>query len=338
MKSPHHQRGAALLYVMLIFAASAIIAVGLMRSQRMDIIRTSRFVDTMQARYYALGAESYAQQQIAKNSLLAIQLFQTPISQKNTLFTIPNGEMQIQIEDLQGRFNINSLLSGNQAAIDHFIALCTQVKIDTERARNVAKRLKIAPPISDNTPKNESAVNPDSASIAVKEDGISLSDIPDAPNAEVASPPAQQAPSAPSMDDKAVTPGQWLVDPSELIDAGLTVTDYRKLAPYIAALPTQSLTINVNTASDIVLLAYVQDRSKIGAIRSSLASKGALDSKVDFAQLQIVDPVIGSSSDYFQIKAWVKVGSQMLQLHSTVKQVKQNDHTEIRVIARKWGG
>lgn len=124
MLSPYPTRGAAFIYVMVIFIAASVIAASLLSREHMGIVQTARFMDEMQARQYAYGAETYARQ------LLYDATGNDTGSGNYPMLSIEGGNIDLTIEDLRGRFNVNSLLFGNQEAENYFTNLCLQHGID----------------------------------------------------------------------------------------------------------------------------------------------------------------------------------------------------------------
>ncbi|MGA1580767.1 MAG: type II secretion system minor pseudopilin GspK [Luminiphilus sp.] len=114
---PGPQRGAALIVAMLVFALVAALLVGLQRDFSLTLQRGTQQLFAEQAWAYLLGAEGLAQ--------LALQadnredaMVDAPTDHLGELWAQPatpypldaGGEMRGQIEDLQGRFNLNLLL------------------------------------------------------------------------------------------------------------------------------------------------------------------------------------------------------------------------------------
>lgn len=111
------QCGVALISVLLVFALVAIIASEIMSRNFLDIKKTANLINSKQAYYYALAGEQLARQ------LLYRDFVDDTAERSDTLtdiwalelppFNIDNGEMTIEISDLQGRFNLNNLRQDN---------------------------------------------------------------------------------------------------------------------------------------------------------------------------------------------------------------------------------
>jgi general secretion pathway protein K len=111
--SAHRSRGVALITVLLVFALVAIIAAEMLRRHQLSVRSVGNLLETRQAYYYALGGEAYARQLLAKDVLehpnvdtLSEAWAQTKDQQP---LEIEDGTMQIEIHDLQGRFNLNDV-------------------------------------------------------------------------------------------------------------------------------------------------------------------------------------------------------------------------------------
>lgn len=118
----HPKRGVALLTVMLVFAVAAIIAVSMLSRQQLDIVRTSNMLEQTQATQYALGAEELARQTLLEDAVLTPGI-DYPGQRWASLregIPIEHGQVSLQIEDLQGRFNINALVNGSAARVGEF--------------------------------------------------------------------------------------------------------------------------------------------------------------------------------------------------------------------------
>ncbi len=125
------KRGISSLYVTLIFVVASVIVGGMLEGQELTLTRTSRFIRDEQAMEYAYGAETYARQIVFTETQNRDQ-DDTLKSWRilNPEFTIPEGTIALAIEDMGGRFNVNSLLSGDQSAQNYFTQLCLGVGID----------------------------------------------------------------------------------------------------------------------------------------------------------------------------------------------------------------
>jgi len=126
------QRGVALITVLLVFALATVIAAEMLRRSQLSLRSVGNLLSSRQAYYYALGGEAYARQILAKDVLDgfgAIDTLQEPWARTKDQppFTIDNGNMKIEIKDLQGRFNLNDVIDGNGIRSDSGFAQFQQL-------------------------------------------------------------------------------------------------------------------------------------------------------------------------------------------------------------------
>lgn len=111
---PSEQRGVALITVMLVFVLVAIIATQMLRRSQLNLRSVGNLIETRQAYYYALGGEAYARQLLAQDVIKGPNEVDTLMedwaqAKDQQAFEIDNGSMKIEINDLQGRFNLNGV-------------------------------------------------------------------------------------------------------------------------------------------------------------------------------------------------------------------------------------
>ena len=131
------QRGVALITVLLVFVLVAVIATEMLHRSQLSLRSVGNLLETRQAYYYALGGEAYARQVLAKDVVdghgdidaLSEAWAQTKDQQP---FEIDNGNMQIEINDLQGRFNLNSVT--DPVGIDRFARLLKALQLNPNYA------------------------------------------------------------------------------------------------------------------------------------------------------------------------------------------------------------
>ncbi|HEY3700531.1 MAG TPA: type II secretion system minor pseudopilin GspK [Spongiibacteraceae bacterium] len=126
-KRRHRQRGVALITVLLVFALVAVIASEMLHRSQLNLRSVGNLVETRQAYYYALGGEAFARQVLAKDIIDKHGEVDTlteawALTKEQQPFEIENGTMQIEINDLQGRFNINSIIDAQGRVIADALA------------------------------------------------------------------------------------------------------------------------------------------------------------------------------------------------------------------------
>lgn len=113
---PAHERGAALLTVMLMVAVISVIAVGVLDDIRFGVRRTLNARVASQAHWYALGAEQLARTRIAQ--LMDRDPGKTTLeggwNGRIISFPIEQGQMEARLTDATGCFNLNSVVEADQ--------------------------------------------------------------------------------------------------------------------------------------------------------------------------------------------------------------------------------
>lgn len=215
------QRGVALLTVLLITALVTVLAVSMIERHRLAIAKTRQVLRWEQAFAYALGGESHAR------SLLRADLIEDeaepPVdsladrwAEAQAPFEIPDGEIELRIRDLSGLLNLNG--TTDPAGRDRMKRLLTALELNPNLADAVADWIDEDQEISGG---------------GGAEDGAYL----------IADPPYRSA----NGPFASVTELRLLPEMDE--------ETWRRLVPFVAALPAGSRRINVNTAPGAVLAA-----------------------------------------------------------------------------------
>ena len=222
------QQGVALITALLIVAMVTVAATEMVTRQQMDIRRTGGLLHGEQAYAYALGAESWAQIVLARDKRDSkIDTLYEDWSTQPPVSIVEGGSIVGRILDLQGRFNVNSLVDNkgvaDKDAITRYKRLLRQLDLDES----------LAEPLADWIDSDINVLFPDGA-----EDDIYLG----APT------PYRTA-------------NRLLVDISELrLIKGYEPEVIQKLRPFIAVLP-EVTPLNVNTASAEVLITIAENMS-----------------------------------------------------------------------------
>jgi general secretion pathway protein K len=239
------QQGVALIIALILVALATILATKLSFDGWLERRRTLGVLAAEQALHFGLGAEALA----------ADVLGQTPTNQPVTLsqpwaqptqplpLTSPDdpegepiGTLQGALEDMQGRFNLNNLArttnpTGPNGATNPIAAAGTQ--FDPQPLEQF-KRLLIS-------------VGLEEKWAGIARDWITATDIPSSPDGAKDSIYTSQTPP--------YRTGEYpMMSPSELMNMpGFGADRYRKIAPYVTALPGNQVKINVCTAPALVL-------------------------------------------------------------------------------------
>ena len=300
MKRLSRHRGVALITAILIMAMAASVAAGLKWDNALDVRRTMVALHRDQAIQVALGAESWVM------SILRDDLADTQTdhlgeiwAQELPPFPIEGGEVWGQIEDLQGRFNVNNLVDQNgevvQETLEQFQRLLAALDLDPRFAGIAADWID----------SDRQASFPDGA-----EDPIYTGFIP----------PYR-------------TPNQLLSNVSELAAIeGMEKATMDILSPHIIALPGRTA-INVNTATTAVLQTLDENLS-VSDVERLIAEReqgGFADIQNTFSA--IVEPDVLNSleetSEYFRLMVVARIDTVRVTYYSVLRREANGDVTPI---------
>ncbi|VVP24768.1 hypothetical protein PS858_04001 [Pseudomonas fluorescens] len=110
------QRGIALISVLLVMSLALLITSGLLRSHRLSLHSSGQTLQHIQMRQLAVAGENWALlrlQEAAQLSPKTVDLTQD-WARMTPDFDLEDAQIRVDIEDLAGRFNLNSLLSQGQ--------------------------------------------------------------------------------------------------------------------------------------------------------------------------------------------------------------------------------
>ena len=277
------ESGVALISVLLVFAIAAIIAGEVMFRSYLDIRKTTNFINSKQAYYFALSGEQYARQILRrdfeeekKRGIYADRL--ADIWALNFPdFNIEGGEMSIEIHDLQGRFNLNNLVNNSG-------------QVDSAAVADLRRLQQILGLEADYTDRIVDWIDS---------------------NKNVFGNGAEDA----DYNQGYLPANAAMADKTELrLIQGMAIEDYEKLAPLVVALPkvvgeqpVNGTKYNINTV-DAKLLEAISSLSAGAAQQvSNRQQKGGYDSLQDWlnspdgANLGAVSNKIVVKSEFFEI-------------------------------------
>ena len=296
----HRKRGVALITAMLITALSASVAAGLAWDNALDMRRSMLMLHRDQAIQVAFGAESWVQG-ILRDDLADSdtdhlgEIWATPLPG----LPIDGGELFGQLEDMQGKFNINNLIGQNgevhQESLEQFTRLLLALGLDVRFAGITADWLDA----------NQDAAFPDGA-----EDPIYSTMIP----------PYRTA-------------NQLLSSTSELSAISeMDKATFDTLSPHIVALPGRTA-INVNTATGPVLQSLGENLSlsDIESLLSNREDGGFTDIESTFAAVVTPDMLtqLEDSTSFFQLKVIVRIDNVRITYFSLLERGPRGDVTPI---------
>jgi len=305
------QRGVALIIALILVALATILATKLTFDGFLERRRAIGVLAAEQALHFGMGAEALAADVLAQdlqNSPTQTTLIgpwaqptqPLPITPQDNPEGEPIGTLQGQLEDMQGRFNLNNLAhvipgAGPQGAVqdpqplEQFQRLLLSVQLEPKWA-GIAR---------DWIDADEMPGSPDGA-----EDQIYTSQTPP------------------------YRTGNWpMMSPTELMNLpGFGADRYRKIAPYVTALPTATATINVCTASAQVLESlapnlgeYTPEVLANGRKSGCFPDLNTFRTVVGPQALAAINTKIDSKSQYFRLTTRVTLGTTEFTLYSLLK-------------------
>lgn len=279
------ESGVALITVMFLFAIAATMAIAMLSRQRIEVERTSNLLDQTQAYYYALGAEELARQVLAADALSppGVTYPLQGWGQLRDGVPIDHGSLVFSLEDVQARFNLNTLLGTDPAPLQRFQYLAAALGLPRELAPSVAAQVR--------------------ATMLYQRPGPQ---------------PFR------GMDNSTALRST----------AGMTADAYAALLPFVTALPVAKSQLNVNTATAMVLKAYVTDRDQYSALKQAL-TRNAFVTEQQLRALGINAEGLGTESRYFRVTALAEVNGRSVRLTSVIcRDVDIAGIVYVRVIRR----
>lgn len=314
---PRRQRGVALITAVLIVALAAILAVSVSFKGYLDQRRSVTLFSLDQGFEVAMGAEAWAADILRKDKAGGsktddfTEAWATPIPP----IPVDGGEVAGQLEDMQGRFNLNSLvkfendqLKADPQAVERFERLLEILELEKKWAKLIVDWID-----SDIDPEF-----PDGA-----EDSVYTS----------LTPPYRP-------------PNMRITRASELLAiAGFGQERYRKLEPFVSALPAGT-SINLCTASPEVLDSLLEKQRQFTLARDNVIDtrkQRCFPSLRDFSssltapekEELVTGKIVGEDSSYFRANIWVTIGTTQFTLYSLL--YRANGTHLVRPILRSFG-
>lgn len=288
-----HEKGAALLTVMLMVAVISVIAVGVLDDIRFGVRRTLNARIASQAQWYALGAEQLARTRIAQ--LMDREPNKTTLeggwNGRVISFPIEQGRMEARLTDATGCFNLNSVVEANQGepfrrrelGVRQFASLLSLVGVSD------------GPVLAENLAE------------WIDSNDVGRADAEDAGYAQLAQPYR--------------TAGGPLAEVSELRAVrGFTPGVYAALRPYVCALPTTDLSpININTLAPeraLLLTALTEgriSREQAARVLAGRPTQGWPDAQAFWGQQALVGTPPGDV-----VRDQIKVRTRYFALDSQI--------------------
>jgi general secretion pathway protein K len=306
------ERGVALLTAIILVALATIVAAGIAFKNGMTARRTSSAFMFDQAIQYAAATEAmaaYVLREDRKNKGSTDDFTEDWARPYGPVELTPGSGiwLEAQLDDAQGRFNVNNLVDAEgkarPEAIKQLERLLATLGLEANWATLLADWID-----ADDQP----------IGFAGGEDTLYL-----------AQSPAYRAPNAP------------IVSVSELLALpGFGIERYTKLAPYLSALPPGT-PLNVCTAAGIVIDAmteeqeYGVDAERLAKMRESgcFPTRADLQSKVRPDLWVTLQYEVSEKSEYYRLRSFVGIGTTEFALYSLLKR----EATGARPILRTYG-
>jgi len=274
-------RGVAILTVLLVVVLATTTAVAMASRQQLDIRRTENTLYQGQALMYLYGVEAWSQQFLADDRRdNEIDHNGEDWATRLPPLPVEGGQVQGYLEDLQGRFNLNTLNQSGDPG-----------KLARERFERLLRQLELNPEM-----------------ISTIQDWLDT-------DIEARFPAGAEDDYYLGLNPAYRTANQNMLSPSELLllkDVSKEI--YEKLQPFVTTLPAITA-ININTASLEVLLSLADDLSEseienLIKKREDKPYKSVEDFLAEdiFAGKKIPLEGLSVNSDYFLLHAQADIG------------------------------
>ncbi|MCF7200854.1 type II secretion system minor pseudopilin GspK [Pseudomonas oligotrophica] len=306
------QRGVALITVLLVVALVTVVSASMVARQQLAIRVAGNQLQARQAWHYALGGEALAAAILRRDlrdggqQNAGIDHPGEAWAQPRPAYAVDGGEIRLRIEDLAGRFNLNSLVKNGQADA-----------AGVEQFRRLLARLQISEPYAERLVDWLDADQEPSAAEGAEDGAYQLAETPYR------------------------AANRRLFDLSELrLLLGMREEDFQRLAPHVAALPDEAV-LNVNTASALVL-SSLGDALTPGAAEALVVQRNSApftDTAAFLAQpamagTTLQGTAIAVGSQFFQVTSEVHLGDRRLALVSLLQREQDGG---VRVLWRNLG-
>ena len=294
------QRGVALITALVVMAIATAIAAAMYWRNGIATRRTAAVVQGDQAMEYALGAEGWAEQILARDAKkkAGVTSLDQDWAQQLPPLPVDGGQIQGKLEDLQGRFNINNVTT--TTGLQQFQTLLRALGQDQALAQAVAGWMQNGNGALNQYDDNYTRLQP--PYIAGQHAMESISEL-------------------------------------QLV-TGFTPAVYAQVSPYLCALPVQGNTptaINLNTASIPVIRSLNPSitadlASQVVGERGSAALTSEPQALRE-TNLNISQASYDFKSSYFLLTVVAKIGSTHVTLYSLLKR----SSGQVTAIRRTFG-
>jgi general secretion pathway protein K len=324
MNLRNRQRGVALIVAVLIAALAAMLAASVSFKGYLDQRRTGNAMAMDQGFEVALGGEAWAADALRRDKQQSAKTDDFTEEWATPIPPIPlddgngnsYGDFEGQLEDMQGRFNLNSLVAAQQDG---------KLAVDQKALERFTRLLEILD------------LEPKWASIIA--DWIDTDVQPGFPD-------GAEDPTYTGLTPAYRTANMPITRASELLAiAGFGLDRYHKLEPFVTVLPLGT-PINVCTASVELLDALVvgqrqwtQSRDSTAETRKQRCFPNTKDYEASLTPAQkeelVTGKVIDQTSSYFRSTIWVTIGTTQYTLYSLL--YRSGNNGLVRPILRSHG-
>ena len=293
MRPKHSQAGIALMIVLLVVTIATVLSTAIAKNQSRTIGTASSYFDRAQAYYFARGGETFARQLLFRD--FKEQPERDDLTEDwaalDLVFEYEGGEVQIYIEDLQGRFNLNQFVAGDQ-----------RTSLLSEKLSLMTAQIGLDP--------------------AWMDDLLDYTDV----DGEVRLGGAEDYFYL-GLDQPFRTSGQPLQDLSEIrMLRSMSSEGYARLSEVLTVTPAMRSNLNVNTAPAIVLQTLASDLSleQANALIDRRTTAEGFDTVQAFLQqpelagLAVKAEGLGVQSSFFKANIKARYENQTLYLTSFI--------------------
>jgi general secretion pathway protein K len=320
------QRGVALIIALILVALATILATKLTFDGFLERRRTIGVLAAEQALHFGMGAEALAADVLAldlqnsgKETVLTSPWAQPtqplPITPQDDPEGEPIGTLQGELEDMQGRFNLNNLAHVIQSTGTAGVG---GTAVGGPQAGGIPGNPQQDPQPLEQFQRLLAAVGVEPKWAAIARDWIDADDLPGSPDGAEDQVYTSQTPP--------YRTGNWpMMSPTELMNLpGFGADRYRKIAPYVTALPLATATINICTAPSVVLESLADNLS--GEYGPELLANGrktgcfpdlnAFRNVVGPKYLAAINGKFDSKSQFFRLTTRITLGTTEFTLYS----------------------
>lgn len=314
-KRMERQQGVALIMVLLAMALVVMLTAGMTQQQSIRVFKAGHYLAQQQGVSIALGAEAFARQILVRDyeedkeeNKMIDTLDEFWAMNSAVLPVDAAGVVEVQIDDLGGRINLNDLVTGN-GQVD---------PLTKDRLTRLLAALQISE-ITVDVLIDWQDENDQTISAYGAEDGQYLS--------------AEQGYRAGNQPFASVTELRLL--------EGVSPEIYEKLKPHVTALPVSGLGINVNTATGAVLRSLSDELTDAQAKailekREEEPFENLQDflALPEFAGLGLTSAGLGLQTRFFEVASRITYDDRVVNMVSTIF---RNPEGEIRTVRRDTG-